>query len=193
MNRRSFLSTAAVLPFMTSSGKAELQSAEQMKKSLEYSWMNLGDISNVKAKDIFSFYKASEPEKTCFEMLKLFANPEYFYFTVKHIFNIELLPFQCVILKELWYRPFPMLIASRGGSKTFLLSLYAMLRSFLRPGRKIVVVGGAFRQSKYLFEYCKTMWDNAPLLRDSQVAGNIGRPNSRTNTGWFQTLGIVLP
>ena len=33
------------------------------------------------------------------------------------------------------------------------------------PERKVVVVGAAFRQSKVLFEYMETIWNNAPILR----------------------------
>ena len=49
---------------------------------------------------------------------------------------------------------------------TFLLSLYCMLRAIFLPGRKIVVVGAAFRQSKFLHEYMETIWKNSPILRD---------------------------
>ena len=59
-----------------------------------------------------------------------------------------------------------MLIASRGFGKSFMLSLYALLRALLLPNRKVVVVGAAFRQSKVLFEYMETIWRNAPILRD---------------------------
>lgn len=96
----------------------------------------------------------------------LLCQPEYFHMLAKHIFNIELAPFQVVILQELWKRKFPMLVGSRGMSKTFLLSLYAMMRAFLIPGRSIIVAGAAFRQSKILFDYMKVIWDNAPVLRD---------------------------
>jgi hypothetical protein len=58
-----------------------------------------------------------------------------------------------------------MLIASRGFGKSFSLSLYAMLRALLIPDRKVVIVGAAFRQSKVLFEYMETIWNNAPILR----------------------------
>ena len=69
------------------------------------------------------------------------------------------------MLHEMWNRKFPMLIASRGFGKSFILSLYAMIRALLLPGRKVVVVGAAFRQSKVLFEYMETIWGNAPILR----------------------------
>jgi intein/homing endonuclease len=49
---------------------------------------------------------------------------------------------------------------------TFLLSLYCMLRAMFLPGRKIVVVGAAFRQSKFLHDYMETIWKNSPILRD---------------------------
>jgi len=59
-----------------------------------------------------------------------------------------------------------MLIASRGFGKSFILSLYAMIRALLLPERKVVIVGAAFRQSKVLFEYMETIWYNAPIFRD---------------------------
>jgi len=96
----------------------------------------------------------------------LMTRPEYFSFLVKHIFNIQILPSQALILHELWNRKFPMLIASRGFGKSFMLSLYSMLRALLLPNRKVVVVGAAFRQSKVLFEYMETIWNNSPILRD---------------------------
>jgi hypothetical protein len=59
-----------------------------------------------------------------------------------------------------------MLIASRGFGKSFVLSVYSILRALLIPGRKVVIVGAAFRQSKILFEYMETIWRNSPILRD---------------------------
>lgn len=49
---------------------------------------------------------------------------------------------------------------------SFILSLYSMLRAFLLPERQIVVVGRGLRQSKFLFDYCSKIWNNAPVLRD---------------------------
>jgi len=47
----------------------------------------------------------------------LLVQPEYFSFLCKHVFNVELLPFQAVMLQELWNRKFPMMIATRGFGK----------------------------------------------------------------------------
>ena len=91
--------------------------------------------------------------------------PKYFQWTVKRLLNIELLPEQVVILQELWTRAFPMYIASRGFGKSFLLSVYAILKCTLIPESKIVIVGAAFRQSKVIFEYMDTIWRNAPYFK----------------------------
>lgn len=97
----------------------------------------------------------------------LLSNTEYIHFFCSEFLNVHLLPFQCVIIKELWERKFPMLIATRGGSKSFCLAVYCIVRAMLLPGRKIVVAGASFRQSKLIYEYCCQIWNNAPLLRDS--------------------------
>jgi len=100
-----------------------------------------------------------------FEFLDIMSNPDYFSFTCKWLLNVNLAPFQCFILKEFWTRKFPMLIGTRGCGKSFLLSLYAILRAILNQGTKIIIVGAAFRQSKLLFEYMENIWANAPMFR----------------------------
>lgn len=96
----------------------------------------------------------------------LLSQPDYFSFLCKHIFNVDILPFQGVIIGELWKRKFPMLIAGRGGSKTYLLALYSLMRCLIMPNRRVLVAGAAFRQSKFVHEYMETIWKNAPVLRD---------------------------
>jgi len=132
-------------------------------------WLNI----NVDESDLINPFNIQTEHEFHIKLTWLLTNPEYFSFICKHIFNIDLLPSQCLMLKEMWTRKFPMLVASRGFGKSFILSLYSMMRALLMPGRKIVVVGAAFRQSKVLFEYMDTIWRNAPILRDI-VGGNSG-------------------
>ena len=120
-----------------------------------------------------SYIRSGDPDEFQLRLAWLFMQPEYFSFAAKEVFNIEVLPMQALILKELWGRRFPMLVGSRGLGKSFVLSLYAMMRAFFMPRRKIVIVGAAFRQSKVLFEYMDTIWSNAPILRD-MVSSNSG-------------------
>jgi hypothetical protein len=121
-------------------------------------------------------------------------NPKYFGMTCKMLFNIELLPIQVAILQELWTRPFPMLICSRGFGKSFLLAILSLLKCVLIPGTKVVVVGSAFRQSKVVFEYMETIWKNAPVLRslcdsNSGPRRDVDRCTMHINDSW----AIAIP
>lgn len=98
-------------------------------------------------------------------LLRIMRDPRYFGFTCQHLLNIKLLPMQIVILQQMWNTSFPMLIGTRGLGKTFLLGVYAVLKCILIPETKVVIVGGAFRQSKFVFEYAVGIWNNAPVLR----------------------------
>ena len=145
-----------------------MKNQSDIKNIIDDAWLNIGQNQRV----INPFNMDTDEEFTT-KLTWLMTNPEYFSFICKEIFNVEVLPVQALMLKEMWNRKFPMLIASRGFGKSFILSLYSMMRALLFPGRKIVIVGAAFRQSKVLFEYMDTIWRNAPILRDI-VGGNSG-------------------
>jgi hypothetical protein len=119
-------------------------------------------------------------------LLRTIIQPENFYFTCKHIFNVKLAFFQIVILQQLWRYKYPMLIGARGMSKSFLLALYAMLRATLNQGCKVVIVGSSFRPAKVVFEYCEKIWNNAPVLRDliGQGSGIHHNPDK-----WYLNVG----
>ena len=134
-------------------------------KELNNAWLHLNVDDNYVINP-FERLRTDDPEEFYNRLTCLFINPDYFSFVCKHVLNIDLLPMQALILKEMWSRKFPMLVGSRGLGKTFLLSLYCVLRAMLIPNRKIVVVGAAFRQSKYLHDYMENIWKNAPILRD---------------------------
>ncbi len=139
------------------------------EKALEIAneeWLNLGDTSQLEIVNPFSIRTQDEINNPHIHLLSLMRKPDYFGFTCKWLLNKTLAPFQMAALPELWFRPFPMFIATRGAGKTWLLALYAILRAIFQQGSKIVIVGAAFRQSKFLFENCENIWYNAPLLQD---------------------------
>ena len=142
----------------------------ETQRIIEDAWL---DIDVPKGKLINPF-EVESSQDLHMKLTWLMMQPEYFSFICKEILNIDILPTQGVMLSEIWKRKFPMLIASRGFGKSFILSVYAILRALLMPGRKIVVVGAAFRQSKVLFEYMENIWKNAPILRD--IIGDNGGP-----------------
>lgn len=144
-------------------------------KLLEHAWLDLGDTTAIDVMNPFLERNRYDIENPHIYLLKMMRDPDNFYFTCRNLFNVELLPMQAVILKELWYHAFPMLIGSRGFGKTFLLSLYAMLRALFHQGRKIVICGSGFRQAKLLFEFMEVIWHNAPVLRN--LIGYTGAKN----------------
>jgi len=89
---------------------------------------------------------------------------------------LMLMPFQSVMLELLWNRKFPMIMAARGGGKTFMLGVYALLRALLVPGEEIVAIGKAFRQSKKVFEYIERIYNTSPLIREA-VDASFGQFN----------------
>ena len=144
----------------------EQRTKEWEQSFIDHYWLGLGDTTQIKTTNPFSLRTQDDIENPHVFILKLMSNPDNFGFTVKHLFGKRLAPFQLAIQRELWKRPFPMLLASRGGSKSFSLALYAMLRALFNQGSRIVVVGAAFRQAKVVFDYCQDLWDNAPVLQD---------------------------
>jgi hypothetical protein len=138
--------------------------SEAKLKKIDEAWLGLDSVDT----DLFNPMCILRPSEDDFhlKLAWLMTRPEYLSFFCHHILNVQLLPSQALVLDEVWNRKFPMLIASRGFGKSFMLSLYAMLRGLVLPRRKIVVVGAAFRQSKVLFEYMETIWRNSPMLRD---------------------------
>ncbi len=100
------------------------------------------------------------------DLIRIMRDPNYFPFTCKLLMGIDIMPFQHVILRELWTRPFPMLIGSRGLGKSFILALYSMLRLVFTQGSKVAVIGASFRQSKVIFEYMEKVWADGAILRD---------------------------
>ena len=139
-------------------------------KAISDAWLNI----NVDESKIVNPFSIQTEEEFTTKLTWLMTNPEYFSFICKEMLNIDLLPTQALMLREMWNRKFPMLIASRGFGKSFILSVYAILRALLMPGRKVIIVGAAFRQSKILFEYMDTIWRNSPILRD--IVGGSGGP-----------------
>ena len=138
--------------------------AKSKLKTIDEAWLGLDSIET-EFFNPMSILSVSDDDFNL-KLAWLMTRPEYLSFITNEILNIQLLPSQALFLQEIWNRKFPMLIASRGFGKSFMLSLYAVLRALILPRRKVVVVGAAFRQSKVLFEYMETIWRNSPMLRD---------------------------
>jgi len=145
---------------------------EKIEQILKDSYLGIGDTSQLRLENSLTSNRDEWAiNNPVLELTNHMRNPDNFSWTCKHLLNIDLLPFQVVILKELWTRTFPMLVAARGGGKSWILALYALLRALFCQGSKIIIVGAAFRQSKLLFEYIEGFWRAAPILRSIVGSG----------------------
>ncbi len=65
---------------------------------------------------------------------------------------VELYPIQDMLIRSFFMRDFGLMIAGRGFSKSYTISLFIILYALFTPGVKIIVCSGTFRQSKLIFK-----------------------------------------
>lgn len=102
--------------------------------------------------EMTEFYKLCAP----------FYSPE---FGVRYLSNVNLYPFQMSAIRAVDLHKFPMLLFTRGGGKTFLLAICAIMHAIMNPGSRIIVISGTFRQSKLIFKEIERIFRAAPLLQ----------------------------
>src|SRR5262249_42515252 len=95
-------------------------SADWLEQYRENRWLNLGDVTKIVTPNPFANRTQYEIENPHVFLIDLMRKPEYFGFTVKYLFGKTLVPFQLAVLRELWTRPFPMLLGSRGAGKSWI-------------------------------------------------------------------------
>ena len=71
---------------------------------------------------------------------------------------------------------------------SFLLAVYAILRGLWMPGRKIVITGSGFRQSKTIINYIESLYNSAPVLRSMVSEISQSGPHHDTDR-WLVRLG----
>lgn len=95
----------------------------------------------------------------------LMGQPDYLYFLIKYILQIDSWPQQVLLIKEMFTHRFPILIGARGLSKSYSLAVYMLLRMILIPGTKCVITSAGFRQAKVVFEYMETIYKKSLMLQ----------------------------
>lgn len=129
-------------------------------------WLGLGDVRDLKIDNVMMRKEWEDASLIPKLIVDLCLDPAYLHFFIKYILNINAIPFQGVMLDALWTKKFPMIIASRGASKSFTIAVYLICRAVLQQGCSIAVTGAGLRQSMVIFNYIEQIWKNAPLLRD---------------------------
>lgn len=125
-------------------------------------------------------------------ILRHMLNIDYIGWTANVILNLDLFPIQIAMLQMMWNTPFPMIIACRGGSKSWMLAVYAILRAILDPGTKIVIVGAGLRQAKLVFNYIDIFWGNSPMLMDIVGGGKKAGPRQNVDLCYFKIGDSII-
>ena len=133
----------------------------------EDDWLDVGDTSQFT--DIWDgpFYHSQRDNGLAPGMseLAVMSNIDYMYYAVKFFCGVSLLPFQAAMLDEITRRSFPLLLMSRGGGKTYMLAIHALMKALFNPEHKVVIAGAGFRQSKQVFENIERIWNSSPMLK----------------------------
>lgn len=153
-----------------------MQNRENLDDFLDHLYLEIGDVRDLNLENRMLLPEWDNPASIPELIVELASNSEYLHFICKYILNIDLLPYQLVIIQTLWNKSLPMLIATRGGAKSYLLAVYTVLRMILHQGCKVTVVGASLRQSMVIFNYVQTIYENAPILREMSGKGDTGKP-----------------
>lgn len=161
---------------------------------LDYAWLNLNNDEIKNIKPVRHFRKQNGEDDYALALLRILTNPDYLMYAAKIILNLDLYPEQAAAIHEVWTHPFPMLIGSRGFSKSSSMAFYILLKMFLTPtnktggaGVKAIITGAGFRQAKMVFAYMEEALANAPILRS--VCGSMDKVIKRENDRLVITVG----
>lgn len=94
-----------------------MQEINNVPTWVNHAWLGLGDISNIPVNNPLINRSQEDIENIDLCVARLMRNPEYLAFAAKTLLDIDLLPIQTAILYELWTKPFPMFVATRGFGK----------------------------------------------------------------------------
>lgn len=82
------------------------------------------------------------------------------------ILGIKLSAFQKLILYMMFKKNFILYILTRGGGKSFILAVYAVVRAALWPNKKIGIISGSFRQAKTVYFNILKFYRDSSVFRD---------------------------
>jgi len=150
--------------------KYNLKFKKDIQQIVDEAYLGLGDTSLLKINNVLLNEAQYDYDDPVVEFLNIMRKPENFHATCRWLFGVDIVPFQNVILRLLWKYKFPMLLGSRGCSKSFMLALYCLIRATLHQGCKIVICGASFRQSKFVFEYMEAIYKKYHVFQS--IVGN---------------------
>ena len=119
------------------------------------------------------------------------ANPQRF---CKEYLNVQLKPFQAILLYMMFHYTYFMYIAARSQGKTWLTAVFCICRCILYPGTKITVAAGSKSQAmKIITEKIPELQQYSPMLEREiervRTAMNTDDPNVMFYNGsWIKVV-----
>jgi hypothetical protein len=116
------------------------------------------------------------------------ANPHRF---VKEYLGINLKLFQIILLYAMNFNHYFMYLASRGQGKSFLSSIYCIVRACLYPESKIIVASGTKGQAREIVEKIDDLMKSSPNLQReiSDIKTGSNDPKVEFNNGsWIKVV-----
>jgi len=84
-----------------------------------------------------------------------------------NLLRVDLASIQRVILRDMWFKNFTITVMGRGGGKTFLLGVNAVLHCLLYPGYRVGLISSSFRQAKYIFAEIEKLYTRSSIFREA--------------------------
>ena len=85
------------------------------------------------------------------------------------LLRVDLAPVQRIVLRDMWFKNYCIVVAGRGFGKTFLQAVNAALHALLYPGYRVGLLAPSFRQSKMVFAEIEKIYNKSPILREATL------------------------
>jgi len=99
------------------------------------------------------------------EMVELYRNDPVI--AAHDLLKVDLAPIQRIILRDMWFKNFAIVVMGRGLGKTYMLAVNAVLHSLLYPGYRVGLISSSFRQAKYIFSEVEKLYTRSSILREA--------------------------
>lgn len=113
--------------------------------------------------------------------------------TTKMIMDVDLYPFQEMMIKTMFNTDYTIGVIARGGSKTYLSSIFAGLYALLNQGITVGILSASFRQSKMMFQKLEDIMKSKRARPFNKCVTNISKGTDQ----WLMEIGqskvISLP
>jgi len=99
------------------------------------------------------------------EMIELYRDDPVL--AAYELLKVDLAPIQRVVLRDLWFKNFAIVVMGRGLGKTYMLAVNAVLHALLYPGYRVGLISSSFRQAKYIFSEVEKLYTRSSILREA--------------------------